>query len=242
MKVSGVNAVLALWRARPADIVRIHLREDRTRELAGVLHWCATQKVAYHLVLDEDLDKLSESTHHEGVVALCRLPPLVDDAGLLSRLDQRDRKREVLLWLDGVGNPHNVGALLRTAAHFGVAAVIGIEGEMPGISQALLRVSEGGAEQVPISRLSDPGGTLDRLRERGYLLFGTDSRAGNALYGGRLPDRLLIALGNEGQGLSSRLSRHCDRVLHVPGTGQVESVNVSVAGALMLGEWWRQGI
>jgi TrmH RNA methyltransferase len=241
MKVSGVNAVLALWRARPADLVRLYVREDRTRELGAALHDCAARKIAYHMVTDEDLDKLSESTHHEGVVALCRLPPLVGDAALLERLDARDRRREVLLWLDGVGNPHNVGALLRTAAHFGVAAVLGVEGEMPGISQALLRVSEGGAEQVPISRLADPGGTLDALRERGYVLFGTDSRAGNSLYGGRLPDRLIIALGNEGQGLSSRLARRCDRVLHVPGSGLVESVNVGVAGALMLGEWWRQG-
>jgi TrmH RNA methyltransferase len=143
----------------------------------------------------------------------------------------------LLLLLDGVSNPHNLGALLRTAAHYGALAVLGREGELPGASPAVHRVSEGGAEWVGLCPLTRLDRELDRLLKVGFGLVGAQPGAAEAMHRAELPARMILALGAEGPGLSPALLGRC-RALGLPGTGAVQSLNVGVAGALGMGLWW----
>ena len=128
-----------------ADMAVFPLREDRIGALQPLLKWCAAHRVGYRVVEDEDLRKLAATTHHEGVVAdVLREEPQLLTTWLRALPDGPC----CALWLDGVGNPHNLGAILRTAAHFGVGAVLLPKDAPLALSGAAARVAEGGAEAV----------------------------------------------------------------------------------------------
>jgi len=144
----------------------------------------------------------------------------------------------LLLWLDGVGNPHNVGALLRTAAHFGVDGVISPAGF--DVSGAAARVAEGAAEVVPFVQARSASDALVALRAHGYSLAATVPHDATALYSTTLPERLVLVFGAEGEGMSEAMIAAADLRLTIPGSGEIESLNVAASVAVVLGEYWRQ--
>jgi RNA methyltransferase, TrmH family len=141
-----------------------------------------------------------------------------------------------LLYLDGVQNPHNLGSILRTSAHFGVGAVLGQHDQLPGVTASAARVAEGGAETVPLARLTDSPATLSALKSLGYRLFATASGGGGNVYNAGLTPRSVIILGNEVHGVSPEIAALADESLQIPGTGAVESLNVGVACAVLISE------
>ncbi|MGQ4584442.1 TrmH family RNA methyltransferase [Lysobacter sp. F60174L2] len=236
LRLYGVNAVSAVFRRRPDAIRKLYLGEARIPVLQPLLKWCAANRVGYRVVEDEDLRKLAASSHHEGVVAdVLREPPLV----LADWLDALPSGPQCAIWLDGVGNPHNLGAILRSAAHFGVAAILLPRDSTLALSGAAARVAEGGAEAVPMVRLDDNPASLARLREAGFSLAATVVDGGDDLFAAALPERLVYVLGAEGEGMDRGLAAECDLQLSIPGSGAVESLNVASATAVLLAAWWR---
>jgi RNA methyltransferase, TrmH family len=144
------------------------------------------------------------------------------------------------LWLDGVGNPHNLGAILRSAAHFGVAGVLLPAGSGLAVSGAAARIAEGGAEGVPLVDAGEPPSAFARLHCAGFTPMATVVRGGDDLYRTPLPERLLLVMGAEGEGVDPAIAATCERRLGIPGTGAVESLNVSAATAVFLSEWARR--
>ncbi|HEX7916802.1 TrmH family RNA methyltransferase, partial [Rudaea sp.] len=145
----------------------------------------------------------------------------------------------LLIWLDGVGNPHNVGALLRSAANFNARGAI-LPAGAPALSGAAMRVAEGGAEVVPLAQAAAGEDVFASLHDAGFAVAATVPRAGWGLYENKLPDRLALILGAEGEGMSARLIADADLRLTIPGTGAVESLNVSASAAVLFAEYWRQ--
>jgi len=145
---------------------------------------------------------------------------------------------QCLLWLDGVGNPHNFGAILRSAAHFGAAAVLQPEQSGLALSGAAARVAEGGAEAVPLVRMGPQGEAIDLLRDAGFALAATVVDGGDDVFAGALPERLVYVMGAEGGGMDRALADACDLHLSIPGTGKVESLNVAAATAVLLAAWY----
>ncbi len=143
------------------------------------------------------------------------------------------------IWLDGVGNPHNFGAILRSAAHFGVAAILLPENSTLALSGAAARVAEGGAESVPLVRLPASREAMAQLRGADFALAATVVRGGSDLFAQRLPQRLVYVMGAEGEGMDANLAAQCDLRLSIPGTGAVESLNVAAATAVFLAQWRR---
>jgi TrmH RNA methyltransferase len=143
------------------------------------------------------------------------------------------------LWLDGVGNPHNFGAILRSAAHFGVSAILLPKHATLALSGAAARVAEGGAEAVPLVRLGREDNSLAQLRSAGFQLAATVVRGGSDVFSASLPQRLIYVLGAEGEGMSAALAAACDLRVSIPGTGAVESLNVAAATAVLLAQWAR---
>jgi TrmH RNA methyltransferase len=141
------------------------------------------------------------------------------------------------LWLDGVGNPHNLGAILRAAAHFGVAAVLLPKASTLALSGAAARVAEGGAEALPFVRMGREDNAMAQLRGAGFALAATVVRGGADLFATALPQRLVYVLGAEGEGMDAGLAAACDLRLSIPGSGAVESLNVAAATAVLLAQW-----
>ena len=239
IKIYGYHACLKVFESRPQDIIRLYCDESRVKPLSPLLKWCASHKKAYHIVSPEELEKITQSVHHEGVCLLIVRPPSPTFAQLLQAL-KNGEDNICLVYLDDVQNPHNLGSILRTCAHFGVRYVLGDQTKLPELSASSYRIARGGAEMVQMIPLDNPKAALQALKKLGFTLIGTSSHAKHSLYRYSFPERTLLAIGGEGEGLSPFLLKEVSTVLQIPGAGQVESLNVSVASALCLGEYWRQ--
>ncbi|MHB1897431.1 MAG: TrmH family RNA methyltransferase [Metallibacterium sp.] len=238
-RMVGLNACRAAFARRPQDLRKLWLTVERQRELRPMLAWCVRQRIGYRVVAAEEIAKLSGSDHHEGVCcAFLRAPVLNLDALL------RDLRAgpALLLWLEGVGNPHNLGALLRSSAHFAVAGVLLAPGSELTLSPAALRIAEGGAEAVPVLRLEHRESALAQLHGAGFALAATTPHRAQSVYAAKLPARMLLWLGAEGAGLPGALQEAADLRLHIPGSGAVESLNVSAAAAVLCSEWYRRHV
>lgn len=234
VRLYGLNAVQAVFSRRPQAIRKVYLLESRIPQMQPLLKWCVAQRVGYRVVDAGDLQKLAASAHHEGVVAdVLRAEPVP----LSSWLRDLPAGPHCVLWLDGVGNPHNFGAILRSAAHFGVAAILLPKHAPLALSGAAARVAEGGAEAVPLVRLGREDNSLAQLRGAGFQLAATVVRGGGDLFATALPPRLIYVLGAEGEGMSPALAAACDLRLSIPGSGAVESLNVAAATAVLLAQW-----
>lgn len=235
----GVNACLAAFAKRPQDLRKVYLIESRLGAMKPVLAWCVQHKLGYRVVETADLDKLTGSRHHEGVCFdMLRHP--VQSLDQLLETQPAAPAASLLLWLDGVGNPHNLGALLRSAAHFGAGGVIVPTASSLDLSGAAARVAEGGAEAVPLARIDDAPDAYARLRAAGYSIVATVPRNGVDLYASDLPARSVLVFGAEGEGISEALIAAADLRVAIPGSGIVESLNIAASAAVTMGEYWRQ--
>lgn len=234
LRLYGLNAIRATFARRPDAIRKLYLSEARIPQLQPLLKWCAAHRIGYRVVEEADLQKLAASSHHEGVVA----DVLREQPGLLQEwLRDLAGGPQCALWLDGVGNPHNFGAILRSSAHFGVAAILLPEKSSLALSGAAARVAEGGAEAVPFVRLTRDDEAIAQLRAAGFALAATVVRGGDDVFATRLPQRLVYVLGAESEGMDASLVAACDLRLSVPGSGAVESLNVAAATAVLLAQW-----
>jgi len=237
LRLFGLNAVRAAFAARPQDLRKLWLLAARMGELRELLAWCVAHRRGYTVVEAEDLTKLAGTGHHEGVVMAVRRP---EEQPLSSFLRELPAGPAQLLMLDGIGNPHNFGAILRAAAHFGAAAVLLPKSSPLALSGAAGRVAEGGAAVVPLVRLGRSANAITQLQGLGFVLLATVVRGGEDLYARALPERCLWLLGAEGEGLDPALATAAARRIGIPGTGRVESLNVAAATAVLLAEWARQ--
>jgi TrmH RNA methyltransferase len=235
-KVYGDNACRVLFSQRPEAIIRLYISQQLAPKFADVMKYLASEKKAYHIVDDAELEKVAASQHHGGVVLLVKRKPVISIASYLNKTKAR---QECLLALDGVGNPHNLGAIARTCAHFGVTGIIMREPQLLQ-SGAALRTAEGGGEFISPLSCDDMPLALKLCKDAGYSLVTTSSHAGQSLYKTALPQKIVIVFGEEMFGVSKVVANSADIALQIPGTGKVESLNVSVAASLIVGEWYRQ--
>lgn len=227
--VYGLRAALAVAEHRPAAIRRVFHHEKLRRDIGPLLKAAAAHRRPYREVTREELKKLAGGVHHEGVVVFADPLPLRD----LSTLELPPDA--LVLALDDVGNPHNMGAILRSCAWFGVhALVVPRTDGQAALSAAAVRVAQGGAEVVPVVAVDDLPAALVILRGRGLRVVGADQRARPLEFTRPLPRPLCLVLGNESRGLHGATQTACDFRISIPGSGPVESLNVSVAAGILL--------
>jgi len=236
LRLYGWNAVQALFEHRPQALRKLYLTEALIPRMQPVLKWCVANRVGYRVVEEGDLNKLAATTHHEGLVADVLRAPMLALVEWLATLPAG--KPVLALWLDGVGNPHNFGAILRSAAHFGVAGLLLPPDSTLALSGAAARVAEGGAEAVPLVRLPALPEAMAQLRAAGLSLAATLVEGGDDLFAAALPPRLVYVMGAEGEGMDRALAQDCDHQVSIPGTGVVESLNVASATAVLLAQWY----
>lgn len=241
-KVAGENACRALFAMRPDDIRRVYVTEAVLPRFKDVLKFCAERRLAYHVKTDDDLDQIAETVHHDGVLFLARRQK---DARVADMLAWAERlmpgQRSLIVLLENVKNPHNLGAILRVCAHFGVPWVLRA-GQTPALSPAAMRTAEGGAEHCRVVGSAEDAAldaTLTRLQALGFRLLATSSHATLALGREALPTRAVVMFGSEGEGLTKALMQRADDVIAIPGSGALESLNVACAASVVLWELWR---
>ena len=233
----GLNACLALFAHRPQALRKVWLLESRIPALKPVLAFCVKNRLGYTIVESEDLERLSGSAHHEGVV-FGAMP--AEELSLSHWLRGLLAGPQVVIWLDGVGNPHNFGAIARSAAHFGAAGILLPRESTLTLSGAAARVAEGGIEALPLVRLGRSDNAIAQLTAAGFTLASTTVRGGQSLYATQLPARVVLLMGAEQTGVDPALAQVSTLKLLIPGSGAVESLNVASATSVLLSEWRRQ--
>jgi 23S rRNA (guanosine2251-2'-O)-methyltransferase len=221
--------VLELWMAQPRDDARARELRDRA-ESAGV---------RVQVVGAEGLAKLVGEVVHQGVVAAVRPLKAWDEHDLIQTLGQVTED-PLLLILDGVTDPHNLGACLRTADAAGAHAVIIPKDRSAAVDGVVRKVAAGAAEFVPVATVTNLARCMDMLKERGIWVVGADGEAPQILYAADLKRPLALVLGAEGAGMRRLTRERCDFLVRIPMAGQVESLNVSVAAGVALFEARRQ--
>ena len=228
-RLFGLKAAHAVLAARPRDVLGLAHTPEARNDVAELLRKAAQERIAYREVSREELSRIAGTLHHEGVclrVKPRREPSLAQVVDALAR-------GGFGVVLDGVENPHNVGALLRTAAYFGARAML-VRSEARELVPAAVRVAEGGAEQVPVCFMDDLGPVLEALARAQVAVVVADAHGGDALESFAWPKRSVLVLGAERAGLSQPVLARCTHRVHIAGAGSIESLNVSVAAGILM--------
>jgi TrmH RNA methyltransferase len=195
----------------------------------------AANRKAYHVVDEAELVKASGTEHHGGVCFLIKKRVGMPVSEWLSNAGEKD----CVVALEQIGNPHNLGGMMRSCAHFGAKGLLVDDASLLE-SGAAVRTAEGGAEHVQAISGESFAEGLNAFRKAGYTIVTTSSHKGTPLAQAELPAKTVLVLGQERDGLSDSTWQQGDLSVSIGGTGNVESLNVSVATGILLAEWWRQ--
>jgi len=237
----GFHAVTVRLKTHPKSISEIHV--DTTRRDQRMKSFVERAKEAGAKLIDSDderLSKLAGSPRHQGVVA--RVQPIAMQHSLDGVMEDLEAAGAVplLLVLDGVTDPHNLGACLRVADGAGAHAVIAPKDHAVGLNATVAKVASGAAETVPYLMVTNLARALNELKERDVWIVGTSDRATKSIYDVDLNRPVALVLGAEGDGMRQLTAKTCDDLVSIPMLGAVESLNVSVASGVCLYEALRQ--
>jgi len=236
--IGGFHAVIAAvedGNPKPREILLADTRRDSRAE--RLLELAAKRNVTVRKVSRDTLDLRAPGLKHQGVLAEIE----TEDLGGEDILDLQATPDRMLLALDGVQDPHNLGACLRTSEAVGVNAVVIPKDRAVGVTPAVRSAAAGSAERVPVVAVTNLTRKLEQLKQLGYWIVGLDAEGGESLYDVDLTGPLVLVMGGESDGMRRLTRETCDRVVRIPmASERIESLNVSVAAAVCLYEAFRQ--
>ena len=236
--IYGFHAVTSRIRSSAGSVQELYLDAAREDRRSLDLQKSAEERGIRVMRIDaKRLDGMSQHARHQGVAArieVAKLPTHIDD--VLDALNEPP----LLLILDGVTDPHNLGACLRVCDAMGVHAVLAPKDRAVGINATVSKVASGAAETVPYIPVTNLARAMREIKDRGVWLLGTDERAEQTLYEAKLAGPLAWVMGAEGEGMRRLTRESCDELVRIPMLGTVESLNVSVSAGICLGETRRQ--
>lgn len=222
----------ALRARRPLDRVLI-ARGAGGERLQEIIDLCREQSISIRFEPREALDRAAGSAAHQGVVAL-------GAAHRYRELEDVLNGAELIVVLDGVEDPHNLGAIVRTAHAAGADAICLPERRAAGLTETVAKAAAGALEHLPVVRIGNVAQTLERLKAAGFWIYGLDERGPQLYTDVDYARPTAFVLGGEGQGLHQHVQRHCDVLVRIPMAGSISSLNVSVAAGVALFEWRRK--
>jgi 23S rRNA (guanosine2251-2'-O)-methyltransferase len=235
--IGGFHAVIAALEdaaVKPQEVLLAqHRQDERSRRVAELARAAG---VRLTLRAKSDLDVLAPELRHQGVLAIMPAQAFSGE----DVLDVAATPDRIVLVLDGVQDPHNLGACLRTAEAAGAHAVVVPKDRAAGLTAVARKAAAGAAERIPVVTVTNLARALTQLKARGYWITGLAGEASESLYEADLTGPLVLVLGAEGEGLRRLTKEHCDRLVRIPMHGKAESLNVSVAAAVCLYEAVRQ--
>lgn len=238
--VIGINSVRSLLRLGASGTIELWLdHQRRDRRLSELASLAREAGVCVRQFERDALDAVVDGGNHQGVIAWVPMPKTLGERDLDGILDGASSP-PLLLVLDGVTDPHNLGACLRSADGAGATAVIAPKDKAVGLTPVVVKVASGAASSVPFVQVTNLARTLAGLQERGIWLVGLADQAAGTLFEVDLKGSIALVLGSEGSGLRRLTRERCDLLAALPMCGQVESLNVSVAAGICLYEALRQ--
>ena len=234
----GLHPVTEAVRTRPADLHHVALQTGTNPRMATLAELCRESRVHVVTASREQLSRMTRTETHGGAVAFLKERKLLQIEDLLE--SRTDGKQHLMLALDGVEDPHNLGALLRTADGAGVNGVLLPERRAAGITGTVAKAAAGATEHVRTAKVTNLVRTLEQLKRERVWIIGLDERGTQDYTDFDFCTDCCLVLGREGAGLHDLTRRTCDFLLRIPMAGAVPSLNVSVAGAVVLYEAARQ--
>jgi 23S rRNA (guanosine2251-2'-O)-methyltransferase len=233
--IFGVNPVKeSLQGTRSAFNLYVQISATDHR-VEKIIRLAEERGVAVHRRDKIDLTKMCASSHHQGIALEVEPFIYADFDDLLASVSQSGKTGFILV-LDAIQDPHNLGALIRSAACAGVDGVVIPKDRACGITAAAEKTSAGAVETVPVAMVTNIAHTLETLKKRGYWVYGLDSAARQSIYSTDFSGNVVLVVGGEGEGIRPLVRKQCDVVLSIPQYGGVGSLNASVAGGIALFE------
>jgi len=238
-KITGINAVSeTLQGGRKVDLLYIQEGQQGKR-IEALKEEAVRQKIPIKYLKRERLEEMAGGNKHQGVMALVEAYNYAD---LGDALDLADRRGEApfIVILDGIEDPHNLGAIIRTAECAGVHGIIIPKHHAAEITPAVGRASAGAVEHMLVIKATNLVNAIKELKEQGLWIVGADMEGKNDYFTGSIPTPVALVIGSEGRGIRRLVKEHCDLLLRIPLNGKVNSLNASVAAALLIYEVIRQ--
>lgn len=237
--IEGRNPVTeALRSGTPID--KILISETARREALGKIFALAKQRgIPVQTVRAKKLAELAETEASQGVIAVCAAASYVSVEDILQRAEEKG-KPPFLILADEITDPHNLGAIIRTANAVGADGVIIPKNRSAGSNAVVAKTSAGAVSYTPVARVTNLGQTIDRLKEKGIWVTGADMSGETTLYQSDLTGPMALVVGSEGKGISRLVREKCDFLVQIPMFGEINSLNASVAAAVMMYEIVRQ--
>lgn len=236
----GIHSVAAVLEHDSSNIIELFVESgSHNPRVQALIEMAREQGIKAQIRPRDALDRLSEGERHQGVIARYRTAPPRGESDLAD-LIAKAGNNAMFLVLDGVTDPHNLGACLRSAEAAGVTAVITPKDRAVGVTSIVRRASAGAADRIPLVVVTNLARTLKQLKEAGVWLIGLVGDAEQSLYALKLIGPIALVLGSEGEGMRRLTRESCDFLARIPMQGQMESLNVSVATGVVLFEALRQ--
>lgn len=238
--VFGLHAVLALLKKNPERVFQVLIQKERhDQRVLDIINLAKENNIMLQECSRTELESHVGQVSHQGVIALCRSVESYQESDIDKLLDPLSEPPFILI-LDGVQDPHNLGACLRSANAAGVHLVLAPRDRAVGLTPAARKVACGAAEATPFIQVTNLARTIRHLKSRGIWFYGADGESQQSLFATNLKGAIALVLGAEGKGLRQLTRELCDELISIPMSGTVESLNVSVASAVCLFEVVRQ--
>ena len=238
-KVEGRNAVIELLKSdRTVNKIMI-ARGDRQGSINEILKLAKQNRIIVTEVDRNKLDTLSETKHHQGVIAFVAPIEYKDVDYILNVAKERGEEPFILI-ADEIEDPHNLGALIRSAEVAGCHGVIIPKRRAVAVTEVVSKVSVGATEYMPIARVNNINDTIRELKDKGVWIVGTDGSADTIYYKQDLTGPIAIVVGSEGRGMNKLTMKNCDFLVKIPMIGKITSLNASVSGGIVLFEALKQ--
>jgi len=235
--IYGIHAVEAALRNQPENVLQVFVQQGRNdNRIKKILDIAKNSGVSLQSISNDKLKEKCPKARHQGVVAEIR----PGKSSTVTLDDILEKESVLLLVLDEVQDPHNIGACLRTADATGVDAVVVSKNRSPALTPVIRNVASGAAETVPYIMVSNIARALDKIKENDVWVMGTSGDADQTIYQSSANNRIALVMGSEGKGMRRLTREACDQLISIPMQGSVESLNISVATAVCLYEIRRQ--
>ena len=240
INIFGFHSIESILLNKPELVLKVLIQNGRKdKRIIDLINNLDSQKISYSSTDRANLDKISKGEVHQGVISEIILPPILNEDSFFNSIASFDQKPIVLI-LDSVQDPRNLGACLRSANAAGVShVVINKDGSAP-INSLVHRTSAGALNSLQIFHVTNLSRTIKQIKKRDIWVVGLDGSTQTSLFDINLTGSIAIVVGSEGKGIRPLIKKNCDQVVSIPMSGNVESLNVSVATAVSLFEIKRQ--
>lgn len=237
-QIEGRNTVKeAIKKGRAID--RIYILEDGDRRLSEIVSLAKQNRLVVINCNRKKLDSISKTDNHQGVIAMCAATEYVSVDDILEEARELGQDPFIVI-ADGITDPHNLGAVIRTACAAGAHGLIISKRRSCGVNETVEKVASGAVENLKIAKVSNLNDTVKHLKENGVWVVGTDVSGEKTLYEQDLTGPIALIVGSEGEGMSDLLKKNCDFLINIPMSGKIQSLNASVATGIVLYEIVRQ--